>query len=659
MKAAFNALIVLALLLSACLPVARTATPIPNTPAPSAVPWPTDAPTPLPSAAPATTLTQDSTLYAGPGMTYYQPLANLAAGQTVRPLGLFASFVLAEVTLDGAPLTGYIPKAHLVNLTPGLPVLTVHNVPWQPLTDLTCWQSGAQAAQGRLTLENSSAGYLDLESGALPTATRIRLTLRLSEPGYHGSIKLLGRPEPSQGDWWAGILRLDVSLNGSQYQFDLRDGSAEAVQASIPLPIAYTEALTLLFDDPQGRSFQVLDSAGMLVQAVNLTSLTSAAFPSGLFPDQTIYFGLSVPPGAALSAEQFSLTSEPDGLFLPSQSLPNLRRLADAAGIRLGTEYSVTRMLDARYCRAIQSNYNLAILSEFSGGDYWQGPGKYDFSALDRAVASAEQQGLRIRGSHLVWGATEGDIIPDWLQHSYLTRDAYLKILEQHVRALVSRYKGRVDEWSVANEAANRDAAPGADFWYDRIGEDYIALALQWAHEEDPDAVLIFNADNNQASLDEGSAAVVERMLAMVTRLKQKNVPLDAVGMQMHLLLPWNSPSLPQKEQVIETMQRFGALGVRVYVTEFDFNLHGQRGSQNEQLALQARLYANMLSACMESGVCDSFSTWGVSDADSWITCSQPACLNLPDAAPLLFDARYQPKPAYFAVQAVLSGEQP
>ena len=57
MKAAFNALIVLALLLSACLPVARTATPIPNTPAPSAVPWPADAPTPLPSAAPATTLT--------------------------------------------------------------------------------------------------------------------------------------------------------------------------------------------------------------------------------------------------------------------------------------------------------------------------------------------------------------------------------------------------------------------------------------------------------------------------------------------------------------------------------------------------------------------------------------------------------------------------
>ena len=58
-----------------------------------------------------------------------------------------------------------------------------------------------------------------------------------------------------------------------------------------------------------------------------------------------------------------------------------------------------------------------------------------------------------------------------------------------------------------------------------------------------------------------------------------------------------------------------------------------------------------MAEACIESGVCDSFSTWGISDKDSWLTCTEYFfCQRLPNADPLMFDKDYQPKPAFFAV---------
>ncbi len=63
------------------------------------------------------------------------------------------------------------------------------------------------------------------------------------------------------------------------------------------------------------------------------------------------------------------------------------------------------------------------------------------------------------------------------------------------------------------------------------------------------------------------------------------------------------------------------------------------------------------MQACIESGVCIAFSTWGVSDSMSWISAkirNNVYDIPIKDAAPLLFDAAYQPKPAYFSVQKVL-----
>ena len=108
-------------------------------------------------------------------------------------------------------------------------------------------------------------------------------------------------------------------------------------------------------------------------------------------------------------------------------------------------------------------------------------------------------------------------------------------------------------------------------------------------------------------------------------------------------------------------MQGFSQLGVRVYITEMDVNLtfiQNDYPTQEERWAYQAGIYRDMVDACLESGACDSFATWGISDSMSWITTSCPECWNEPEpyGDPLMFDSNFIPKPAYFAVRDALLG---
>jgi GH35 family endo-1,4-beta-xylanase len=55
-----------------------------------------------------------------------------------------------------------------------------------------------------------------------------------------------------------------------------------------------------------------------------------------------------------------------------------------------------------------------------------------------------------------------------------------------------------------------------------------------------------------------------------------------------------------------------------------------------------------MLSACLESGVCESFSVWGLGDQFSWLMRYSSL------ADPALFDNELNPKPAYFTLLEIL-----
>jgi len=94
------------------------------------------------------------------------------------------------------------------------------------------------------------------------------------------------------------------------------------------------------------------------------------------------------------------------------------------------------------------------------------------------------------------------------------------------------------------------------------------------------------------------------------------------------------SNNAPSKDEVVKNMKRFAGIGMRIYVTEFDVNMHDSVGTDDERDERQAQIYSDMLSACLEVGaeICPNFGFLGLIDRQSWYN-----GIGLEDADPLLF----------------------
>jgi endo-1,4-beta-xylanase len=398
--------------------------------------------------------------------------------------------------------------------------------------------------------------------------------------------------------------------------------------------------------------------------------------PDGLFPERTFYFGTVVLGQASLVVSGLQVGTEPEGRWVanPPDLGPGLASLAGGRNIGIGTLFDRANMIDRRYCQCMQRNFSIIAVPEINwvapGAEFWAGRDQYAFETVDRAVDIAQQYGWQVFGSHLVWGAPEA--IPDWLMNSSYTREEYISILQEYVETVVGRYRGRVQLWSIANEAAERDfyypqpyvegeqsSRPAlTDFWYEKIGPEYIEMAFRWAREADPDAILVFNRGENPPPYTGDAQQVMEYGYGLLQDMTARGVPIDAVGLQFHLLGPRERQEPPQREPTIQLMQEYAELGLRVYITEFEVDLGSTGGTQEERYAYQAQIYRDMLEACLESGACDGFITWGLADSLSWIVCSLPFphCMNEPNGDPLIFDRDFNPKPAYYAMRDALQG---
>lgn len=610
-----------------------------------------------PTARPHSLLLRDTFLLAGPGNVDFDTIAALKANETVYPMAIYGDFAQVTANSGGRQLSGYIHKSDLGGLAADLPTLNAGAVPLKPLYSPQCAYADYNLPLGEQTFQAGDNGDTPIQTDA-PIAFDAPLRVRIDGMRVTGaagsSFRLFGHLGDSNA-FLEGLITIGIGSKDGNYAIDILDGSGGSYDSG-DLGLGLTQAIQIVFEQTEGKSFQVLDGNGKLLRHVDLSRQSGLALPNGLFPDRRVYIAPSLPAHSSLTVSGLQIGTQADGQWVQNGATsPGLAELAAARHLTFGTEFSLKENMDARYCRAMHRDFNVAVLNSFSWKGIWLGPGQYDFSSLDSEVDYAVRQGWRVRASHLVWG-DESISTPDWLKNGHFTRDQYIGFLEEHVKTLVGRYKGRVSEWSIANEATSRSIWPGADFWNEKIGPDYIEMAFRWAREADPNAVLIFNDANNESPRDHETQRVVTTMYNTVKELKEKGVPIDVVGMEMHLLLKYSSPIAPAKESVLATMRKFASLGVKIYVTEFDVDLHKRPGTPEERLQYEADLYKAMLEACLESNACESFATWGVGDATSWITqaCSDPGCINEPDGDPLLFDRDYNPKPAYFAVRDVL-----
>ena len=277
----------------------------------------------------------------------------------------------------------------------------------------------------------------------------------------------------------------------------------------------------------------------------------------------------------------------------------------------------------------------------------------YNFGPADEFVQFGEDNNMFIVGHCLIWHSQ----LSPWFcvdeEGNNVSPEVLKQRMKDHIYTIVGRYKGRIQGWDVVNEGINDDGTYRNSKFYQILGEEYIPLAFQYAHEADPDAELYYN---------DYSMFVPSRrdgVIKMVKNLKDRGLRIDAIGMQGHYVM-----GSPTPEEVEESIIKFGELGTKVMFTEFDMallprNAQGADISAREDGRDAVNPYADSLpenvsqewNNWMKSyfdmfernkDVISRVSMWGLTDGDSWLN-------NWPirgrtDYA-LLFDRDYHPKP--------------
>lgn len=272
-------------------------------------------------------------------------------------------------------------------------------------------------------------------------------------------------------------------------------------------------------------------------------------------------------------------------------------------------------------------------------------PEAFDFSQGDRLVAFAISHQMKVRGHTLVWHQQN----PAWLTGTTHAPEQLRAILEQHIKTVVGHYRGKVFAWDVVNEAFDEGRNTGrlrSTIWYDSPGIGraeknyaYIEDCFRWARSADPDALLFYN-DVEAEGMNSKSDAIY----AMVKDFRKRGVPIDGVGLQMHL-----NNLHPDVASISDNIARLTALGIQVHVTELDVSLPVDvaNNASPADVAQQGEVYRQIAAACLAHSGCTAIQTWGFTDKYSWIGSHSKHT----QGAALLFDREYRPKPAYEALR--------
>ncbi len=312
------------------------------------------------------------------------------------------------------------------------------------------------------------------------------------------------------------------------------------------------------------------------------------------------------------------------GLFLTAMlappGAPTLRERADQAGVLVEAAVRPSLFSEISYSATLAREFNMV---EPEDGMKWsvvrrdQG---FDFRQGNEVVKFARAHGMKVRGHCLVWDHDN----PRWLTDGSFTPDQLNALLRDHITVVMKHYAGDVFAWDVVNEALHEKGDAKDSPWYNKPGigmcgqgTAYGEQSFRWAHEAEPHALLFYNEAEA-----EGMNRKSDAVYAMVRDFKSRAVPIDGVGLQMH-------------------------------ITELDVSLPVKPGTRagRQDLELQADVYHRVLEACLAHRGCTAVQMWGFTDKWSWIGSHGHGTRG---AAPI-FDRFYRPKPAYESILAALA----
>ncbi len=264
----------------------------------------------------------------------------------------------------------------------------------------------------------------------------------------------------------------------------------------------------------------------------------------------------------------------------------------------------------------------------------------------------ARDNNIPVRGHTLVWHSQT----PDWFfkegyadDGEWVTEEIMLQRMENYIKnvfaALEEEYP-TVDiyAYDVVNEAWTDQGTPRTageqgqsgssnSAWVQVFGDNsFIEPAFEYARKYAPEGCKLYYNDYNEYMTQKTDAIV-----AMATSLKEKGL-IDGIGMQSHLDARSGSDAFPSISAYEKAVAAFAETGLDIQVTELDVTIPG---SADTNLEVQAQYYSDIMDICVKYA--DNISAvvfWGVTDDQSWRASQYP----------LIFDAEFQAKPAYYSI---------
>ncbi len=276
-------------------------------------------------------------------------------------------------------------------------------------------------------------------------------------------------------------------------------------------------------------------------------------------------------------------------------------------------------------------------------------PDKYNLTpalTFDHAIPYlefAKTHGISMRGHTLLWH----NQTPKWFfcekyneLYPFADRETILERLESYISGVLNfvqtNYPGIIYAWDVVNEIVDE-----GDFrksiWLETVGKGFFIKAFEYAKKYAASDVDLFYNDYETAEPWKRDFIIKE----VLTPLLEKKL-VDGMGMQSHLLM--DHPDLNDYRTALEM---YGALGLKINITELDMHNADPGDESMHELALRYKEFFKIYLDAKKSGKADitSVTFWNLLDENSWLTGFRGET-----SYPLLFNGQCEAKEAYYAV---------
>ncbi|WP_407400643.1 endo-1,4-beta-xylanase [Treponema sp.] len=301
----------------------------------------------------------------------------------------------------------------------------------------------------------------------------------------------------------------------------------------------------------------------------------------------------------------FTLAVAVVSAFVFSACKESPAKTATKANMYFGVAIQPGDILDESKAKLIADNFN-AIVPENTMKMVNIRPTKtlWNFSDMDKMVDFAQKNKMMVRGHTFIWHQQNSTIV-----NQIKSREDAFALINENINQIMTRYKGKIACYDVANEIFNEDGTFRKSLWYRWCGTDLYEEAFRIARAADPDAKLFLN----DYSHEEAGTPKAEAFYEFVKSMVEKGVPIDGVGFQLHLCTDYGL----KEDALRENIRRFAALGLEVQFTEIDVRM--KMPASEADVAKQKGMYETLMRVLKDEPNVSTYMTWGYTDANSWV----------------------------------------